>query len=177
MCELDLFSISDAPLSVCQYLMARIIIASVFCGLALLYSVCAPNPELSCVYKMLIVGLGLEFCGLFLAIFYLGVMYLYVQEVVCTAIVCLCCCCVFPLVHRAQVRLRMPLEANSILLSTTVVVMACDEAFVMMCPPSSRVGPEVVAQAVPVVIENRTERIKGVVTQLAMAARAGVNAV
>ena len=122
----------DVPFGICQYLLARFILFCFFGGLALCGSICdVRNTE--CLLKLWVLALGLEVLGVLVALCYLGIAVIIVTELLCSLLMCGCCCCIFPLVQRAIRRRNIDVSLDSVLVSTNIVAIACNEVGNICC--------------------------------------------
>jgi hypothetical protein len=177
MCIIQFIDLGDAPYSVCQYVMARFVIFCFFTGVSVLYGLCITDIEHdNCIFKLLWIALGLEVLGVVVALCYAALAVVLLTELVCTVLNIFCCCCIFPLVRRSMHRRRMIAPLNDVLVSTTLMSLACQEACVICCGvPNGQVAAEAVVPGEVSVTTSRS--VKSDVFCVLSMARMGVNVV
>ena len=178
MCVIEFIVLpSDVPFGVCQYLLARFILFCFFGGLALCGSICdTETRDASCFFRLWVLAMGLELLGVAVALAYVAFALIILTELVCTILSLVCICCVFPLVNRATVRRNISVPLDHALISTTIIVIACDEACSICCDGfRPRVAPEGVAGGDVAVTTRNT--MKHSVGHVLSVARMGINIV
>ena len=178
MCVIEFIVLpSDVPFGVCQYLLARFILFCFFGGLALCGCVCdTETRDSACWLKLWLLAMGIELLGVAVALAYVAFALIIATEIICTVLLLVCFCCIFPLVNRSIRRRNIELPMDHVLMSTSIVLIACDEMCSICCDSCHhRVVPEAVAGGDVAVTAQHS--MKTNVVQVFSAARAGINIV